>query len=227
MARQWVKDELKKDFLKSFIEKVITYTKLHKETALISIIVAGIIIIITVITVNRFEKSDQLASEQIGFASLYLRAGQVDQTIQLCDQIIQTHPSGVQGGFAYFYKGESLYLKKSYEEAVKSYILAMPLLKKKEDLGAMILFSIANSYENSGKYQEAINSYKQLTEEYSAHYLVPESQIGMARCYETMGDIQSAISYYQTVGSLHPNTAYKNISDERLKVLEKPVINQK
>jgi len=165
------------------------------------------------------KKASQLADEQVGFAAMYLRAGYVDQTIQLCDQIIQTHPAGTQGGYANFYKAEALYLKKNYGEAVKHYQNALPLLRKKEDIGAMIIFGIGVSQEAAAKYQEAINSYKQLTDEYSAHYLVPEAQLGLARCYEATGDVQSAISYYQTVGSFHPTTIYKNISDARLNAL--------
>ncbi|OGS44503.1 MAG: hypothetical protein A2539_01220 [Elusimicrobia bacterium RIFOXYD2_FULL_34_15] len=226
MARQWVKDELKKDPLKHIVETSILYIKTHRETVIAAIIVLVIVIAISVVTTNRLKKASELASEQTGFASMYLKAGYIDQAIQLCDQIIQTHPSGIQGGFANFYKAEAFYLKKNYEEAVKSYQKALTLLRKKEDLGAMIIFSIANSYENATKYQDAINSFKQIVDEYPAHYLVPEAQIGMARCYEAIGDLKSAISYYQTVGSLNPTTVYKTVADARLKILEKPIINQ-
>lgn len=222
MPRQWVKEELKKDPLRNFIEKAVPYVKSHKETVIASAAVVVIVIAIILITTNRMKKASLLADEQVGFAAMYLRAGYLDQTIQLCDQIIQTHPSGIQGGYASFYKAEAMYLKKNYDEATKSYQNALPLLRKKEDIGAMIIFGIGNSNEAAGKYQEAINSYKQLTDEYSAHYLVPEAQLGLARCYEASGDLQSAISYYQTVGSLHPTTIYKNISDARIKILQNP-----
>jgi tetratricopeptide (TPR) repeat protein len=221
MARQWIKEELKKDFFQNFIEKTVPYVKSHREQVIVMIAVVVIIIVITIVTINRLKESSQLANEQVGFAAMYLRGGYADQTIKICDEIIQTHPSGIQGGYAYFYKAESLFLKKNYEEAIKAYQNALPLLRKKEDMGAMILFSMGNSYENSGKYQDALNTFKQLTDEFSAHYLVPEVQIAIARCYEILGDIQSAISYYQTVGSLHPTTVYKNIADSRLQVLEK------
>lgn len=227
MARQWVKEELKHDPLRNFISTAIPYIKSHRETVIAAGTVAVIIIAITLITVNRMKKSSRLADEQVGFAAMYLRAGYVDQSMQLCDQVLQQHPAGVQGGYANFYKAESLYLKKNYDEAVKYYRNALPLLKKKEDMGAMILFNIGNSNEQAGKYQEAISSYKQLTDEYSANYLVPEAQLGLARCYETLGDAQSAISYYQTVGSLHPATIYKNVADARLNVLQKVSLTPK
>jgi len=221
MPRQWVKEELRHDPLKNFIEKAVPYIKSHKETVIAS--AAGVIIVMAIIfiTANRMKKASQLADEQVGFAAMYLRAGYVDQTIQLCDQILQQYPSGIQGGYANFYKAEALYLKKNYDEAVKHYQNALPLLRKKEDIGVMIIFGIAVTQEAAAKYQEAIVTYKQLTDEYSAHYLVPESQLGLARCYEASGDVQSAIAYYQTVGSLHPTTIYKNISDARLKLLQK------
>ena len=219
MPRQWVKEELRHDPLRNFVEKAIHYIQSHKETVIASVVGVVIIIAITLLTANRMKKASLLADEQVGFAAMYLRAGYVDQTIQLCDQIIQSHPAGIQGGYANFYKAEALYSKKNYDEAVKHYQNALPLLRKKEDLGAMIIFGIGVSQEAAAKYQEAIATYKQLTDEYSAHYLVPEAQLGLARCYEASGDVQSAIAYYQTVGSLHPATIYKNISDARLNAL--------
>ncbi|MDO8734653.1 MAG: tetratricopeptide repeat protein [Elusimicrobiota bacterium] len=219
MPRQWVKEELRHDPLRNFVEKAIPYIQSHKETVIATVAGVIIIIAITLLTANRMKKASLLADEQVGFAAMYLRAGYVDQTIQLCDQIIQTHPAGIQGGYANFYKAEALYLKKNYAEAVKHYQNALPLLRKKEDMGAMIIFGIGVAQEAAAKYQEAIAAYKQLTDEYSAHYLVAEAQLGLARCYEASGDVQSAITYYQTVGSLHPTTIYKNISDARLSVL--------
>ncbi|HAM38410.1 MAG: hypothetical protein A2474_05060 [Elusimicrobia bacterium RIFOXYC2_FULL_34_12] len=225
MPRQWVKDELKKDFLKHFVEISVSFVKSHKETVIASVVVLLIITVISIVTLNRLKKSSELSLEQVGFASMYLKAGYIDQTIQLCDQIIQAHPSGIQGGYANFYKAEALYIKKSYEEAVKFYQNALPLLRKKEDLGTMILFSIGNSYENAQKYQEALNSFKQIVDEYPSHYLVPEAQLGIARCYESIGDIKSAISYYQTVSSLNPTTEYKTMADARLKILDTSLNN--
>jgi len=219
MPRQWVKEELRHDPLRNFVEKAIPFVKSHKETVLASAAGIVIIIAITLLTANRMKKASLLADEQVGFAAMYLRAGYVDQTIQLCDQILQSHPAGIQGGYANFYKAESLYLKKNYDEAIKQYQNALPLLREKEDMGAMLIFGIGVSQEAAAKYQEAISSYKQLTDEYPAHYLVPEAQLGLARCYEATGDVQSAISYYQTVGSFHPATIYKNISDARLSAL--------
>jgi len=228
MPSQWVKEELKHDPVRNFLEKAIPFVKSHKESVLASLAIAVIIFIIALVTFNRWQKASELADEQVGFAEMYLRSGYVDQTIQLCDQVLQQHPAGIQGGYANFYKAEALSLKKNYEEAATYFQNALPLLKEKEDMGAIIIFDTANSLESAGKYQEAISSYKQLTEEYSAHYLVPEAQLGIARCYEAVGDANSAISYYQTVGSLNLSTAYKNIADARLKVLQKsPVATPK
>lgn len=220
MPRQWVKEELRKDFLRNFVERAVPYVKSHRETVIAALAVVVIIIIVAAVTFNRFRKASQLATEKAGFAGMYLKAGYVDQTIKLCDDMVKTHPSGIQGGYAYFYKAEAVYLKKNYEEAAELYKKALPLLRKKEDMGAMILFSMANAYESAGKHRDAISTYKQLTDEYSAHYLVPEAQLGLARCYEATGDTQSAVSYYQTVGSLHPTTKYKTIADARIKALQ-------
>ncbi|MBN1384289.1 MAG: tetratricopeptide repeat protein [Elusimicrobia bacterium] len=221
MPRQWVKEELKHDILRNFIEKAVPYVKTHRDAVITSGVIFIIIVAIATITITRFKKASQLATEQIGFAGMFLRAGQLDKTIQLCDQIIQTHPSGTQGGYAHFYRAESYYVKRNYDEAITSYESALPLLKNREDLKPMILFSMAQAYESAKKLPQAINTYKQLIDENSAHYLVPEAQLGIARCYEQTGDVQSAVSYYQTVGSLHPTTKYKIVADARIQALQK------
>lgn len=220
MPRQWVKEELKHDFLRNILERAVPYVKTHRDSVIASGVVVIIVIAIASITITRFKASSQLATEQAGFAGMFLRAGQFDKTIQLCDQIIQTHPSGIQGGFAHFYRAESYYVKGNYDEALNSYRAALPLLRKKEDFKPMILFSMAAAYEAANKLQQAIAAYKQLIDEHSAHYLVPEAQMGMARCYELTGDVQSAVSYYQTVGSLHPTTIYKTVADARINALQ-------
>ena len=227
MPRQWVKEELEHDALKSFIDSTITYIKSHRETVTASASVVAVIFVIALFTLSRMKRSSQLADEQVGFAAMYLRGGYVDQVIQVCDKVLSQHPSGIQGGYANFYKAEALNIKKNYEEAAKHYQNALPLLRKKEDFGAMIIFDTGNSFESAGKYQEAISSYKQLTGEHSAHYLVPEAQLGLARCYEAVGDIQSAITYYQTVGSLHPTTIYRNIADTRINILGRAFLSPK
>ncbi|MFH1540671.1 MAG: tetratricopeptide repeat protein [Elusimicrobiota bacterium] len=221
MPRQWVKEELKRDPLKNFVEEAVPYIKLHKEKVITAISVAIVILIIALFTLGRMKRSSQLAKEQVGFAAIYLTAGLVDRVIQSCDQAIQSNPPAIQSGYANFYKAEALYIKKNYDEAAKHYQNALPLLRKKEDMSVMIIFGIGSSLEAANKYQEAIGSYKQLIDEYPAHYLVPEAQLGVARCYEMAGDIASAIPYYQTVGSLHPTTIYKDISDARLSALQK------
>lgn len=220
MPRQWVKEELKHDFLRNIVEKAVPYVKMHRDAVIASGVVGIIVIAIASITITRFREASRLATEQAGFAGMFLRAGQFDKAIQLCDQIIQTHPSGIQGGYAHFYRAESYYVKGNYDEAVNSYRAALPLLQKKEDFKPMLLFSMASAYESANKPQQALASYKQLIDEHSAHYLVPEAQLGMARCYEMLGDVQSAVSYYQTAGSLHPTTIYKAVADARINALQ-------
>ena len=220
MPSQWVKEELKKDFLASFIEKTIGYFKSNREKAITYVVVAFVVVIILYITIVRFHKASELAYEQVGFTAIYLKSGDFDQTIKLADQVLNTHPGGVQGGYANFYKGEALYRKKSFEEAVKSYALALPALKKVQDIGTMVLFDIGKSYEAAAKYKEAITYYKKLADEYPAHYLVVESQMGQARCYEALGDIKTAIVLYQNVASLNSTTMYKSIAEARLRGLQ-------
>ena len=227
MPSQWVKEELKKDFLVRLTEKTIEYFKSNREKAITYAVVAFIVIIIVYITIIRFHKASELAYEQVGFTSIYLKSGDFDQTINLADQVIKTHPGGVQGGYANFYKGEALYHKGNFEEAAKSYAVALPLLKKVQDMGAMIFFNIGKSYEAAAKYNEAITYYKKLADEYSAHYLIAESQMGQARCYESLGDIKTAIAIYQNVASLNSTTMYKNIAEAKLRGLQPqiPMIN--
>jgi tetratricopeptide (TPR) repeat protein len=220
MPRQWVKEEVKKDFLRDVIEKSVDYIKNNREKSIIALAVAVIIVVVATMTVNRFNKAAALADEQVGFVALYLKSGAVDQAIQLADQVVSMHPGGRQGGYANFYKGEALFRKKDYENAAKYYSIALPLLQKTQDLGAIILLDIGKSYEAAGKYQQALSSYKELTDKYSSHYTVPDAQMGMARCYEITGDIKAAVTAYQNIASMNSATIYRTMAEARLRMLQ-------
>ena len=61
MPRQWVKEELRHDPLRNFVEKAIPFVKSHKETVLASAAGIVIIIAITLLTANRMKKASLLA----------------------------------------------------------------------------------------------------------------------------------------------------------------------
>jgi len=219
MPRQWVKEELKKDFLASSIEKTVGYFKANRDRAIAFAAVIAVAIFAIYIMVNRFQKAAELADEQVGFTSIYLKSGDFDHAISLADQVLQSHPGGIQAGYANFYKGEALYRKSNFDDAAKSYIAALPLLKKVQDMGAMILFDTAISYESAAKYDQAFAYYKKLSDEYPAHYLLTEAQVGQARCYEATGNIKAAMAMYENVASMNPDTLYKSVAESKLRTL--------
>lgn len=220
MPSQWVKEELKKDFLLSSVEKTIEYFKTNRDKAIAGGVIVFVVVVIAYLSAARFHKSNDLAYEQVGYTAIYLKSGDFDATIKLADQILSSHPGGVQGGYARFYKGEALYRKGNFEEAAKSYLAALPYLKKVQDMGAMILFDTGNSYESAGKYSEAIANYKKFAEEYPAHYLLAECQLGQARCLEAAGDIKAAAELYQNIASLNSTTMYKSVAEAKLRELQ-------
>jgi len=220
MPSHWVKEELKKDFLASSIEKTIDYFKANREKSIAFVVVAVVIIFMAYAMINRFHKASELAYEQVGFTAIYLKTGDFDQTIKLADQVLSAHPGGIQGGYANFYKGEALYRKGNFEEAAKAYLAAMPLLRKIQDMGAMILFDVGISYESGAKFNEAITYYKKLADEYPAHYIIPESQMNQAKCYEALGDVKTAAAIYQNVASLNSTTMYKNLAEAKLRGIQ-------
>ncbi len=219
MPRQWVKEELKKDFLASSVENTIDYFKANRDKSIAFAAVVFVALFIIYIMVNRFQKAAALADEQNGFTAIYLKSGDFDHAIALADQVLNTHPGGVQGGYANLYKAEAFYRKGNYDEAAKSYSAALPLLKKVQDMGAMILFDIAMSYESGAKYDKALAYYKQLADEYPAHYLLPEAQVGQARCYEAAGNVKAAMVMYQNLASMNPDTSYKSLADFKMRGL--------
>ncbi|OQA92515.1 MAG: Tetratricopeptide repeat protein [Elusimicrobia bacterium ADurb.Bin231] len=226
MTRQWVKEELKKDYLKAAVEMVINYSKRKKEYILYAAISVFVVSAIAFITYSRFKKATELAYEKVGFAELFLKSGDMDRSIELADQVLAVHPRGIPAGYANYFKAESLYKKKQYEAAAKSYVAAFDILRKVKDIGPMLLASAANSYESFGQYKDAIVYYKKLLDDYSEHFLAVEARMGLARCFELSGDNQSAINIYRNVISLNSPSLYKSIAEHKLRSFGEPVVSQ-
>lgn len=214
--RQWLKKELKKDFLKTWVEKSIKFTQSNKEKVIAGTAITLVLVIIASLTITRLKKAAELAYEQTGISAIYLKSGDYDRALQLAEQVIQTQRSGLQTGYAYFYKAEAHYYKKEYDAAAEAYIMALPLLKKKSDLGAMILFDIGRSFEAAGKYAEALGYYRQLLDDYPAHFLESDTQMSVARCYELTGEPDKAALIYQNISSLATATLYQSMAEFRL-----------
>ena len=76
--------------------------------------------------------------------------------------------------------------------------------------------SLAEIYEDLGKFKEALEQYKKIEEK---SYLKPESIAGIARISEINGNMDEAIDHYTKLHSHYVNTYWGHFASERLAVL--------
>jgi len=114
--------------------------------------------------------------------------------------------------------GRSFFVLKNYKKAITYLEPVVPILSEKE--GAQWIFMLADSYFETGNYQEAIKFYAKIVLVFpdNKDYLL-NSYYKTANCYEKLGEIQKAKEMYLEIVNKYPNTEYAIKAQEQLKKL--------
>lgn len=73
---------------------------------------------------------------------------------------------------------------------------------------APVILSQADSLFSGGKYDASLNMYKQFVKEFPRHSLAPAALLGMAYCYEELGNIDEAKKVFLEVQNRFPNSPW-------------------
>jgi len=217
MPRRWVKEELKKDHLASWVERSVTWVNENRENALI-----GGIVILAVALFIPFSLSHRARMNEQAF-TLLARGQQeyfenrIDKAISFYDQVLQ-HYGSKAIPFALFYKGNGLYEMGKYSEAATVYRSYLEKYETRK-FTPEILISLSSSLEQEGKFNEAKEIYQKFLDKFPQHYLLPGVYQGLGRCYEKLGQKDEAIKIYQQMSHFYTGGVWKDMAEAKIKAL--------
>ncbi|MFH1761323.1 MAG: tetratricopeptide repeat protein [bacterium] len=219
MARQWIKKELKKDFLTGFIVSIKEFVVKRKQTSLsllAVVAVAGVFSFLLIYTQNKNINraySTLIRAESTMFSDPNL-------ALSLCDRVISEAgaPSKL-GSLASFLKGEALFVKEDYEGAIKIYRQAKEHIRS--EFVPNIVFSVAKCQESMGNFKEALETYRQFISDYDRHYLSADAYISSARIMMAAGQIEPASRQLEIVKSRFQGTQWAAYAEKLQSGLKK------
>lgn len=103
---------------------------------------------------------------------------------------------------------------------VISALYAVWIWRENKKSEAPILISQASALFSSGKYEPSLDIYKQFVKEFPKHSLVPSALLGMAYCYEELGNIGEAKKAFSDVKARFPNSPWTEDAVKGIERLE-------
>lgn len=73
---------------------------------------------------------------------------------------------------------------------------------------ATVIISQASGLFSSGKYDASLNMYKQFIKDFQKHSLAPAAFLGMAYCYEELGNKDEAKKIFLEIQNKFPNSPW-------------------
>lgn len=107
--------------------------------------------------------------------------------------------SGTPAGFEAALSAADMYVEaKQYDQAIQQYSLAVDQATD-GFTKTLALYNRGVAQENSGKLQDALQSFDQAVKVTSGDSLKPELMMAQARAYESLGDAKKAVELYRSI----------------------------
>jgi len=217
MPRKWVKEEIRKDRLASWVERSVTWVNNNKENAIIGGIVILAIVIFVPFSLSRRARMNEQAFSLLARGQQELFNNQLDKAISFYDQALR-HSSSKATPLVLLYKGNTLYEMEKYSEATSIYKIYLNRYETR-NFTPEVLISLGNSLEQEGNFEEAKEIYQKFLDRFPEHYLLPGIYQGLGRCYEKLGQKDEAIKIYQQISHLYSGTIWQGMAEAKIKAL--------
>ena len=217
MPRKWVKEELRKDRLASWVEKSVTWVNQNKENAVIGGIVLLAVAIFIPFSLSRRAKMNEQAFTLLAMGQQEYFENRLDKAVSFYNQALRI--SGAKATpFVLFHKGNALYEMEKYSEAASVYRRYLDKYERR-NFTPEILISLGNSLEQEGKFDEAKEVYQKFLDKFPQHYLLPGVYQGLGRCYEKLGQKEEAIKIYQQMSHFYSGQVWKDMAEAKIEAL--------
>lgn len=151
-------------------QKALDWILEHKITAALTVIIVSSITVVTVMYIDKHRREYEAVWSKIGVLSLDMSVAKFQ---------------------------EETARKKTFTSAIEQYKFMLEQGPAPKKTRPWILFELGNAQYNVKEYGEAIQTYKQLLEEYGNHPLAPFVRQSIGYANEEKGHLDAAVMYLQ------------------------------
>jgi tetratricopeptide (TPR) repeat protein len=126
-----------------------------------------------------------------------------DRALALLQDVVENYGRTEASGAARILLGQRQYEEGDYDGAIDTYEVLLNRGSQKTELKAMAQEGLAYAHEAKGDFTQALVCYEQLSKS-SLAYAQGWAYLGMARCYEKLGETRKAADTYRTFLANHP-----------------------
>ncbi len=215
MTKRWVKEELRKNWIKTIVLKFVTFAKENKN----NLLAAGVVIIIAILFTggiirNKIEDNKN-ARRLYSIAQNDFNRFNYDAAISRLIEIEKNIPKAKIMDKVLYLKGLSHIKQDNLSEAEITMRRAVDGHPNSRII-SQIRFAMAFIYEEQGNYEKALIEYAAIPDN---DYLKAEALTAEARINELQGRTQEAINLYTRIQSHYINTFWGDFATSRLSAL--------
>ncbi len=218
MGKQWVRQEVKKDWLQEVTEDLTVWVSKNQQTAALA--AGGILAAVAAIGffVYRTHAVQSAAWDRLALAEDAYYSGQPEAAAKQIQELVGAYPNSAAASYGLLFQADILYPRGQYKEALENYnkILerGQPQVLQPLALGGSVL-----AQEAAGQCQPAAQGAQHFLELYADHFLAPQVHASLARCEQTQGLTEQARNAYQKITLQYPDTSWAVWAKKRLDAL--------
>lgn len=213
MGKQWVRQELKRNELAAQVETVAAKVQANRQTAIAASI--GVLVLMAVGggTWFHLNKTRTEAWEKLAIAQSLAYSGQAKTAIEQLQPVADG--GSLPSAFAQLFSADIRFRTGEYKETAAAYQRLIDRGGPKELL-PIALGNLALAQEAAGDCKTALETNQRLLDTNQDHFMAPQAQASMVRCYGATGQATQVKSTLDRIVLLYPESYWAQWAKERL-----------
>lgn len=220
MAKQWVRQETKRNEIAVFIQTCLSFYKKNRESIIVGTGIGIVLIAVVVYFVVQYMSLNIRAWGELSRAQGMARSGNISQAEINLKEIAQNFkrtPASIHSllFLAEIYSRDKNYKKASdiYQQIIDSY--------RNNTLLPFAYIGLGSSLLNMGNLDKAVDIYQIFSDKHPDHFLYPAILQSLGYCYEKTNQIDDARTQYEKIVTLYPQTIWAENAYAWLNLLQK------
>lgn len=214
MAKQWVKQQVRRNELQDVVDSGLKWTLQNKQTAMTALGALAATILAAGGLFYRNKSIQAAAWDKLAIAEGYAYTGRVDMSMQQLKELGNEYSGSKAGSLGSLLAGDILYRQGSYKEASEIYSKLMERGDPK--IQPLALADLAMAQEASGQFAQATASAQRFLDAYSDHFMAPQVHACLGRSFQAAGQGDQAKQAFQKMVLQYPDTPWAAWAQTRL-----------